>query len=180
MSDRKHLILVGMMGTGKSTIGRQIAKQLHLPFVDMDEELEKMFQLTVAEYFERFGEQAFRDAETDLLKRLLHEPTKVISTGGGVVLRRENRQLMEKYGLIIGLSASPEVLYQRLKQDRSRPLLQGSLKKRLVQLNAERKKYYTCAELQIDTGLYDMATIIQQITDHWNKGLYGTSNSRSR
>lgn len=118
--------LVGMPGSGKSTIGRQLARRLQLPFVDMDQRLEQQLGMEIRAFFAAHGEAAFRDHEAALLAQLAATTgPMVLSTGGGVVLRPENRTALQQgFAQVFYLRAGPEEIYRRLRHDRTRPLLQ--------------------------------------------------------
>ncbi|MDO4794980.1 MAG: shikimate kinase [Brachymonas sp.] len=121
----RNIILIGLPGSGKTSAGRRVARHFSLPFVDSDEELESGLGMRIKEYFAAHGEDAFRDEEARVLKELLQQPRPfVLSTGGGAVLRPENRQLLRSGGIVFYLHASPEAIYRRLKHDTQRPLLQ--------------------------------------------------------
>ena len=118
--------LVGMPGSGKTTVGRHLARRLQIPFVDMDQRLEERLGSSIRTYFEECGEDTFRQHEQALLAELAQEPgPMVLSTGGGVVLREANRAaLRQGFGQVLYLRATPEDLMRRLRRDRTRPLLQ--------------------------------------------------------
>ncbi len=122
----ENLVLIGYMGSGKTTVGKTLAKMMQFSFLDTDEMIEKQQNKTIREIFAADGEQAFRDLETDLLKQLVAEKRKhlVLSTGGGMPLRAENQKLLSKLGLVVYLKAEPETIYHRVKNDTKRPLLQ--------------------------------------------------------
>lgn len=168
----KHLILIGMMGTGKSTIGRVLAQKLHMPWVDTDQCIEQKLQMSIASFFQEQGEEAFRQIEAEVLHEVLQRSPHVITTGGGMVLKQENRDRMRECGWVICLTAQPDVLVQRLSQDRSRPLLQGEqLRSRIEQLWQERAEMYqSVADWQIDTGQHQVREVVKQIANRW-KGI---------
>lgn len=122
----KNIILVGYMGCGKTTVGKNVAKNKEFTFVDTDEMIEEQQGKKISEIFAEQGEAAFRDMETEYLKQLISENQEnlVISTGGGMAVREENRKLLAQLGSVIYLKASPEVIYERVKTDTTRPLLQ--------------------------------------------------------
>lgn len=164
----KHLILVGMMGTGKSTIGRALAQRLHMPWMDTDELIEQRINMSIAAFFQKEGEKAFRQIESEILQQVLQRSPQVITTGGGMVLKQENRNLMRENGWVICLVAQPEILVQRLSNDRSRPLLQGKeLRSKIEQLWRERAEKYQFADWQIDTGQYSVKEVVKRIADRW-------------
>jgi shikimate kinase len=113
-----------MPGSGKSTVGRQLARRLDIPFVDSDHAIEQRLGCSIREYFERQGEARFRDVETEVLTELAQQGAGVLSTGGGSVLREQNRALLQQSGRVFYLYASPQELFRRLRHDRHRPLLQ--------------------------------------------------------
>ena len=120
-----NIILIGFMGSGKTTVGRELSKELDKPFIDMDEEIEKMENITISEIFKINGEKYFRDIETNFLKSF-KDTDSIISTGGGVILKEENTKLLKQLGKIIFLHADINHILNNLKEDDSRPLLQTS------------------------------------------------------
>lgn len=119
----KPIVLVGLMGVGKSTIGRRLATRLGLPFVDADTEIETAAGMTVAEIFDKFGEAHFRDGERRVIARLVDGTPKVIATGGGAFLYEDTRRLILEQAQAIWLNAAPDVLAERVRRRDSRPLL---------------------------------------------------------
>lgn len=137
------LVLVGMPGSGKSTIGRRLAQRLDRPFIDADAELEDRCGVTVATVFDIEGESGFRDREARLLAELLTRPDVVIATGGGVVVTEANRNLLRRDANVIYLQTSLSELWNRLQNDRKRPLLQAdNPRQRLADLLASREALY--------------------------------------
>jgi shikimate kinase len=137
------LVLVGMPGSGKSTIGKRLATRLSRPFVDCDHELEERCGVSVATVFDIEGEAGFRERESRLLDELVKQPDIIIATGGGAVLADQNRQLLNDAATVIYLQASLGELWNRLRNDRKRPLLQGNHpKQRLANLLEEREALY--------------------------------------
>ncbi|MBA4261135.1 MAG: shikimate kinase, partial [Comamonadaceae bacterium] len=116
--------LVGLPGSGKSTVGRQLARRLSLPFSDSDHVIEQRLGCSIREYFEREGEERFRDLEQEVLDQLTRGGAGVLSTGGGAVLRAENRAHLRQRGRVVYLRSTPEEVFRRLRHDRNRPLLQ--------------------------------------------------------
>lgn len=139
-----HIALVGLPGCGKSTIGRYLAKRWSLPFVDVDMAIEERIGCTIREFFAKEGESRFRDVEQEVLAELLARPEKmVVATGGGAVLRAENRQQLAAYAQVVYLSASPHEIARRLQRDTQRPLLQvDNPLQRLLDLHAVRDPFY--------------------------------------
>ncbi len=121
----RHLVLVGLSGAGKSTIGKLLHKNLGLPLVDTDSMIERIQDRSVSEIFDTDGEAYFRDVETLFLKQLKLDTPTIIATGGGMVLRKENRDMLRKLGVVVWLNTSPEDIIRVIKADASRPLLEG-------------------------------------------------------
>lgn len=147
--------LVGMPGSGKSTVGRQMARQLGVPFVDSDTEIEARLGETIRAFFDREGEAPFRDIEGEVIAALLARTDEfVLATGGGAVLREANRDLLHKHSTVLYLRSTPEELFRRLRHDTQRPLLQvrDPLQK-LRELYAARNPLYRrCAHFVLETG----------------------------
>ncbi|WP_371743805.1 shikimate kinase [Mangrovicoccus sp. HB161399] len=120
----RTVVLVGMMGCGKTSVGRELARRLEVPFVDSDEEIVRASSYEIPELFSRFGEVYFREKETQVLLRLLQGEPKVLSTGGGAWMNHTNRVNILKYGIAVWLSADVSVLWSRVKGRTGRPLLQ--------------------------------------------------------
>lgn len=118
----RHVFLIGMPGCGKSSLGRKVSSMLHIPYVDMDQRISDVVGCTVSDMFERYGEQAFRNAETNTLIQLTREKPSLISTGGGTVLRENNRAIMRNHGVIVLIDRPLEEIMGDIKLDR-RPLL---------------------------------------------------------
>lgn len=139
-----HIALVGLPGSGKSTIGRYLAKRWSMPFVDVDVAIEEHIGCTIRDFFAKEGEARFRDVEQEVLAELLTRPEKtVIATGGGAVLKAENRQELAGHAQVVYLSASPHEIAKRLQRDTQRPLLQvDNPLQRLLDLHAIRDPLY--------------------------------------
>lgn len=146
----KSLVLIGLMGVGKTTVGRRLAKKLDLPFVDADEEIEKAAGLTIAEIFDRFSEDYFRDGERRVIARLIDDEPQVIATGGGAFMNEETRQLIAKNATAIWLDADIDILVERVSRRNTRPLLnQGDPEQILRRLAAERNPIYAQAHVHV-------------------------------
>ncbi|MEM1368412.1 MAG: shikimate kinase [Cyanobacteria bacterium P01_H01_bin.15] len=147
-----NLYLVGMMGTGKSTVGRLLARALEYRFFDCDELAEQISGKTVSELFAERGENGFRTLETKILRELGAQTRSVISTGGGVVTRAQNWSYLQ-YGLSVWLDAPVELLVKRLADDTSRPLLQETdPEEKLAELLAARRDLYAQSDLRVEIG----------------------------
>ena len=157
--------LVGLPGSGKSTVGRQLARRLQLPFVDSDHVIEGRLGCSIRDYFEREGEANFRDVEELVIDELTSIAGAVLSTGGGAVLRPNNRQRLQSRGHVVYLRSSPEELFRRLRHDVNRPLLQvADPLGRLRELYVERDPLYReTAHFVIETGRPSVAMLVNMI-----------------
>ncbi len=160
-----QVALIGLPGSGKSTIGRQLSRRLQVPLWDSDHVIEERLGCSIREYFEREGEVRFRDLESEVLDELTQGRDGVLSTGGGSVLRPENREFLRQRTKAVYLNSSPDDLFRRLRHDRNRPLLQVTdpLAK-LRDLYAVRDPLYReTAYLVVDTGRPSVSKLTQQI-----------------
>ena len=149
----RNLILVGPMGAGKSTIGRLLAKELHLPFKDSDKEIEVRTGANIPWIFDKEGEPGFRDRETAMIVELCHENGIVLATGGGAVMRPENRQALRNGGRVVYLHASIEQQVARTSRDRNRPLLRNANPDKILRdlLAVRDPLYREIADLVVET-----------------------------
>ena len=157
--------LIGLPGSGKSTVGRQLARRLQLPFSDSDHVIEQQLGCSIREYFEREGEERFRDVEESVIDQLTQVGSGVLSTGGGVVLRQANRLRLRQHGQVVYLNSSPDELFRRLRHDVNRPLLQvADPLNRLRDLHTLRDPLYReTAHFVVDTGRPSVATLVGMI-----------------
>ena len=146
----RPIVLVGMMGVGKSTIGRKLAQLLDLPFADADEEIEQAAQMSVAEIFERFGEDYFRDGERRVIARLLEGGPIVLATGGGAFVQSATRELVLERGIAVWLDSDVATLLERVGRRDTRPLLRdGDPKEIVARLKAQREPAYAQAPIKV-------------------------------
>ncbi len=147
----RPLVLVGLMGAGKSTVGKRLAARLHLPFLDADNEIERAAGLKVSEIFDRFGEKEFRDGERRVIARLIDGKPKVIATGGGAFMQDDTRNLILTRAISIWLDADLDVLAERVaRRDGSRPLLRNrDAREALAELAAVRNPVYALADVHV-------------------------------
>lgn len=160
-------VLVGLPGSGKTTVGRQLARRLNLPFVDSDQIIEERLGCSIRDYFAREGEEAFRDVEQVVLDELtISKQNQVLSTGGGAVLRPMNRQHLRERGLVVYLRSHPEEIFRRLRHDTSRPLLQvADPMAKLRELFVARDHLYReTAHFVMETGRPSVSTLVNMIT----------------
>jgi len=157
--------LIGLPGSGKSSVGRQLARRLQLPFSDSDHVIEQQLGCSIREYFEREGEERFRDVEESVIEQLTQRRAGVLSTGGGVILRPANRQCMRQRCQVVYLNSSADELFKRLRHDVNRPLLQvADPLNRLRDLHAVRDPLYReTAHFVVETGRPSVATLVSMI-----------------
>jgi shikimate kinase len=160
----RNIILTGFMGAGKTSVGVRLAKDLGYAFVDTDGLIEADQRTTVAAIFSSFGEAYFRDVETRIIRQVLEGGDQVIATGGGAVIREENRKAFRERGMTICLAARPETVYERVRQETHRPLLQvPDPLARIRELLAGREQFYRQADLVIETDGKTVDEVISEI-----------------
>ncbi|SJZ85997.1 shikimate kinase [Selenihalanaerobacter shriftii] len=161
----KNIVLIGFMGTGKSTVGKELADKLGMKFVDSDEVIKEDSDKTIEEIFAEDGEDYFRNLETKVISDLSQRDNLVISTGGGVVLKENNIKLLNQNGIVILLTATPEVILMRVKNT-DRPLLQVEKPlEKIKELLAEREEFYNIAKYQVDTSSLEVDEVIKKIEE---------------
>ncbi len=160
-----HLILIGPMGAGKSTIGRFLSEQLNLGFIDLDKVIEDRAGASIPWIFDIEGESGFRERETAALKEVLQEPPLIIATGGGCVLKPENRSLLNTAGQVIFLEACIDQQIERTGKDKNRPLLQtDNLEQKLTEMAELRNPLYCeVATIRVDTNNKPPKLVAQEI-----------------
>ena len=160
--------LVGFMGVGKSTVAKELSGRLHLPVVDTDEAIVKGEGRSIPEIFEREGEESFRRKETEMLLELSESGAKIISCGGGIAMRKENRDIMARHGVTILLEASPETILKRVKKDDNRPLLEGkkNVSDIAAMMEARRPAYEAAANLHVSVDGRTPAEIAEEIAGY--------------
>jgi shikimate kinase len=159
---KKSIVLVGMMGSGKTALGRHLATRLDLPFFDTDAEIEKATGMKIAHIFEEQGEAAFRGYERTKIAKLLAGPLCVLSTGGGAILNEETRALISAQTTVIWLKARLETLLARVAKDKNRPLLKTEdPAARLQQLLEMRTPFYAAAPIHIETDVKNFEETVE-------------------
>lgn len=160
-----NIVLIGFMGTGKSTIARELAKTRQMNIVEMDEEIVRRRGKSIADIFKEEGEEYFRDLETALLKELQTKENQVISCGGGAVLREENVRVMKKNGCVVLLTALPQTIYERVKNNTDRPILQGNMNVEYIAslMEKRREKYEKTADIVIATDGKNVSQICEEM-----------------
>ena len=163
---KRNLILIGFMGTGKSSVGKMLAEMMNYTFVDTDSYIESKAGSSIPELFASSGEEVFRQLEQEAIHEILQGNGQVVSTGGGCVLRESNRAVMLAGGQVIALTADADCIIARVSQDPNRPLLQGNVEERVHTLLEQRKDAYRFADLTIDTTDLTVDTIVGIILGH--------------
>ena len=161
----RNIYLIGFMGVGKSTIGRLLSKEMKGQLIEMDETIEKEQGMTINEIFARYGETHFRDLECKLVERIAGEEGKIVSCGGGAVLRPLNVENMKKSGIIVFLSATPEKIYKRVRHATNRPLLNGNMNVEYIagMMEKRRSLYESAADVTISTDKKTTVEIVKEI-----------------
>jgi len=167
MGKSENIFLIGQMGTGKTTIGRQLAKALKWPFYDSDKAVEERTGVDISTIFEFEGEDGFRDREHKMIQQLTQMQGIVLATGGGAILNEENRSLLKGNGFVVYLQCSIDRILERTRRDTQRPLLQTEDPKlRLETLQAQREPLYlACADFKIDTGVMSSKEVVGHILE---------------
>lgn len=165
MKSARRIFLVGLMGAGKTTVGKVLARDLGLEFIDADQELQRRTGVGIPVIFDIEGEAGFRAREAALLEELTGRDDVVLATGGGAVLRQDNRELLKSRGLVVYLRANVDDLWARTRHDRNRPLLQtADPKQRLIDLLAERDGLYcAAADVVVDTSRQSVQALARRI-----------------
>ena len=176
------LVLIGLMGSGKTTIGRRLAARLDVPFVDADDEVERAAGCSIADMFEVHGEAAFREGEKRVIARLLEGQPGVMATGGGAFMNEETREKIKESGISIWLRADLDVLVRRCGRRDDRPLLKnGDMRETLESLIDQRYPIYGEAKITVDTGDMPHRTVVDNIMDELAAGgfiLAGSAESQ--
>ena len=148
----KNVVLIGFMGTGKSSIGKAIGRSMNRPVIDIDQVIEEKEKRKIRDIFEKDGETYFRQKEKEAIGEVCQRTGVVITTGGGAVLNPENMDCLKQNGLVVALSAKPETIYGRVKESHHRPLLKGeNMLQNISELLEKRKPYYEKADFRFDT-----------------------------
>ncbi|CAG1020181.1 shikimate kinase [Patescibacteria group bacterium] len=173
MSRFENIYLIGLMGAGKTTIGRQLARALKLPFYDSDKAIEENTGVDIPTIFEFEGEEGFRDREEKMLKQLTKMQGIILATGGGSILRAENRRLLKENGFVVYLQCSVDRILERTRRDTQRPLLNTeNPRERVETLLAQREPLYlSCADFKIDTGALQSKVVVNHILEAYQSAI---------
>lgn len=163
-----NIILIGFMGCGKSTIGVKLSYRLRQPMLDTDKQIEKEEGRTISEIFETDGEEYFRNLETECIKKLISTVhNQIISVGGGLPMREVNHALLKELGMVVYLRARAETIYERVKHDKTRPLLQCDDPKEKIRTLMEKRAavYESASDVIVDVDNKDFDTILDEIVN---------------
>ncbi|MCR5742377.1 MAG: shikimate kinase [Lachnospiraceae bacterium] len=161
----KNIYLIGFMGAGKSTVAAILGSRLNMKVVEMDERIVKEQGMSINEIFARYGEAHFRDVESELVVNIGLEGNSVVSCGGGVVVREENTGNMKKSGTIVFLTATPETIYERVKDSTNRPILNGNMNVEYIESLMEKRRalYEAAADYKVSTDAKSATEIADEI-----------------
>lgn len=162
-----HIFLIGFMGTGKSTVATQLRKMISAKQMEMDETIAREEGMSISDIFASHGEAYFRDLETALVRRLMTEAPMIVSCGGGAVMREENTQMMKQCGQIVLLTATPETVYERVKDNTDRPILNNNMNVEYIRslMEKRRSRYESVADITIATDGKNAKAICQELLD---------------
>lgn len=162
----KNIVLTGFMGTGKTYTGRALARKMGTRFIDTDTLIEKEAGMSIREIFEKYGEPHFRGLEREIVKKVSEENGMVIAVGGGAIVNTANLADLKRHGIVINLTASPEVILSRVERNSDRPLLQVEDKiVKIRELLEERAPYYQRADITIDTDSKKTEQVADEILE---------------
>lgn len=166
----KNIVLLGFMGTGKTTVAKELSRRLKKEYVEIDDLIEKDQKDTIENIFKNKGETYFRQVEKNITKKISQKEDLVISTGGGVVLDEENIKNLKKNGILICLEANPKVILERVKKETQRPLLKvKNPKQRIKELLEKRRPFYQKADFYIDTSNLSIQEVADKIVEIYLK-----------
>ncbi len=160
---KSNIVLIGFMGTGKSAVGRSLARELKMAYLDIDQEIEELVGMKIKDIFSLYGEKRFRSEETLMVKKAASRSNTVISSGGGVVLKEENVAALKETGILIEMYADSRIILERVKKNSNRPLVQGASLEDIETRYQARRKYYDVADIRIDTGIQNVDETVQLV-----------------
>lgn len=164
---RENIFLIGFMGAGKSTIAKALCKELQMQLVEMDARIVEEQGMSINDIFAQYGEDHFRDIESQLILTLGEEGNTIVSCGGGVVVRPQNIEFMKKSGKVVFLSATPETIYERVKNSTDRPILNGHMNVEYIAELMEKRRalYEAAADIKIETDGKSRSVICKEIME---------------
>ena len=177
---KRTVVLVGLMGAGKTTIGRRLASKLDVDFIDSDDEIEKAAGCSIPDIFEKYGEDEFREGERKIIKRLMTQTPCVLATGGGAFMNADSRKVIAENGLSVWLKAEIGTLLRRVSKRKNRPLLrQGDPKKIMAKLIDERYPVYAEADITVGSAEGPHDVVVQKIVEALIKADYLSDKFRA-
>ncbi len=166
----RNIALIGFMGVGKSTVGQQVAGIMNFDFLDTDAQIESVVGMTITRIFEQHGEEHFRACETTLVRELSQRERLVISTGGGLAANPDHLASLKSHALVVCLWASPDAIWERVKHQTHRPLLQTeNPQQRIRDLLAQREPVYRQADLLVNTEMRTLKELVHQVLHHFRE-----------
>ena len=169
MGTNKNIFLIGFMGCGKSTIARMLSEETGLALIEMDETIEAEAGMSINEIFEKYGEQYFRDLESQLIVRIMENGGAVVSCGGGAILRPENVKNMKKNGSVVYFSATPETIYKRVRYSTNRPLLNGNMNVEHITklMNQRLPQYEAAADITLSVDDKEKVQVLEELMNFY-------------
>lgn len=164
---QKHIFLIGFMGAGKTAVSKKLASMTGEPLVDTDERIVEEAGMEISRMFDSFGEEYFRNFETGVLKKICAEKPCIVSCGGGLPMREENRRIMSECGDVVLLAAAAETVYERVKDDDKRPILNGNMNVEFISQLMEKRSghYQAAANIKIETDNKDIESICKELLE---------------
>jgi len=164
----ESIYLIGFMGAGKTSIGQVLGEKTGLPVIDTDERFEEYTGMAIKDFFEQYGEECFRDKETEILLNLPDRPS-IVTTGGGIILKEKNRQFLKESGRVVFLQCKPEVFLERLKEDQTRPLIKNKSVAEISNMYEKRLPLYLeSTSITIDTSDFSIEEAAETIISRMN------------
>lgn len=160
---KSNIVFIGFSGVGKTSVGEVLARLLKMNFYDTDLEIQASAGMKVSDFFQKYGEIQFRSEEHETVKKVSQYENSIISTGGGVVLNQKNLEILKENGIVVCLTARPEVIYQRIEIFNNRPLLKEHLYMSILRLMKEREGLYDEADFILDTSELEVEQVIDRI-----------------
>ena len=167
----RHIYLIGFMGTGKSTVSRELQKMLRIEEIEMDEWIAQESGMSIPQIFEKFGEEEFRNRESQIVQKIAALPPAIVSCGGGAVLRSENVARMKESGMIVLLTATPQTVYERVRKNQNRPVLKGNMNVSYISELMEKRRscYEDACDVVVATDGKSPRKIASEILKFYNQ-----------
>lgn len=162
---KQNISLIGFMGTGKTTVSRELSRAMRVPEIDMDAYIVNKTKMSIPEIFDQYGEEYFRDIETECVKEIQQQGGRIVSCGGGAVLREKNVEYMKENGVIVLLTAQPQTILERVKDSTDRPILNGNMNLEFITqlMNKRKDRYLEVADIVIETDRKNVLEICKEV-----------------